>query len=401
MIFDSVNDRGRDLSTLDKTKSFLMRMGYLTAANLDEEDDFQFDPIRRRFGRMYDYHQDILTSPYGDDIEDDDVQRYHFIGGFNWTQKDQHQSPNLLDTLKQHVRDLQQRDSENDTTECIDFVHSYTEGLEHGFSQLDSILNYREGDEIESLIERIHKLRHATKFYPALMKTWDDFDQRERKEFLKTIETFIVRLYAIGNRRTYTGRAKLYTRTRKMSADATFEEWLGMLKSIITDYEDDGDFRDTLSDSDLGSSIASQDIRYLLHFYNKSRADEEGEPGTISLEKAMGGEYTVEHIWPQTPDEYPLDDAGEFDSIPERYAAYNNRLGNLTLASKSWNSTWGNKKFEIKKDDGYSESNLWVQKEIPNQYSEWSVENIEDREQKLVEFALDEWSLPDVSEYQP
>jgi hypothetical protein len=109
----------------------------------------------------------------------------------------------------------------------------------------------------------------------------------------------------------------------------------------------------------------------------------------------MGESYTIEHIWPQKPDELPVEDAGEYPSAEQRYDAYKHRLGNLTLASKSWNSTWGNADFETKRNEGYEKSKLWVQWEI-QEYDEWSTETIEHREERLVdEYVMEKWATPE------
>jgi hypothetical protein len=113
------------------------------------------------------------------------------------------------------------------------------------------------------------------------------------------------------------------------------------------------------------------------------------------LDEAMGGGYHVEHIWPQNPEELPIEGAGDYPSPEERYAAFTDRLGNLTLASGSWNSEWGNSDFETKREEGYEKSKLWVQWEIAENYDEWSIENIEKREQKLIEFILEQWAAPE------
>jgi hypothetical protein len=388
LIFDSVNDRGRDLSTFDKTKSFLMRMVYLAAED-EEEGQALIQRIRDAFGQMYNAHQRMLNSPYIDDISDDAVQRYHFISFFDWSDRQEHQTPAFLNELKARVRHLRQEDAD----ECLEFIRNYIDSLETGFNELGNILDYHEDDKIADLIDRIHRLRHATKFYPLLLTAWPNLSYDERCQLLDAIETYIFRVYAIGNHPTYTGRSSIQTLTRDTQGDSPVDVWLSGIVDIMNRYEDDDQFRRTLSSSDLYTKVTSQDLRYLLYFYNEARAEEEGERGSISLDEAMGDGYTIEHIWPQTPDELPIEDAGEYPSAEQRYDAYKHRLGNLTLASKPWNSEWGNEDFETKRDEGYDESKLWVQWEIKN-YREWSIENIESRERDLIDYVMDRWETP-------
>ncbi|SEG50369.1 DUF262 domain-containing protein [Halobellus limi] len=390
LIFDSVNDRGRSLSTFDKTKSFLMRMAYLAA----EEESEAYSAIRRirqEFGEMYNYHQTMLESPYVGDISDDAVQRYHFISFFDWSTSEEHSDPTFLDELKSNVRTLRMEDPE----ECLEYITNYTSSLERGFKALADILDRTGDGGPDDLIDRIHKLRHATKFYPILLKAWPNFDDEERYELLKAIETYIFRVYSIGNHRSHTGESSLYIRARDLDEESPLDVWVSEIANIMKRYEDDSQFRRSLRSSNLYSKVTSQDLRYLFYFYNQHRAAKEKEKGSISLAEAMGSDYTVEHIWPQTPDELPLEDAGEYPSPEARYEAYVDRLGNLTLASGSWNSSWGNAPFETKRDEGYPNSKLWVQSDVGENYEEWSVENIEDREETLMDFVFEHWPTPE------
>lgn len=390
LIFDSVNDRGRSLSTFDKTKSFLMRMAYL-AADTESEAQAIIRRIRQSFGEMYNDHQTMLESPYVTDISDDAVQRYHFISYFDWSNSDEYSDPAFLSELKEHIRKLRQKDPRA----CLEYIKDYTNSLERGFNALSKVLDCTGDDEISTFVQRIHRLRHATKFYPLLLKAWPNLDDDGRRELLNAIETYIFRVYSIGNHRSHTGESSLYVRTRNISEDSPADIWVSKVVSLMNRYEDDSQFRRSLSAADLYSKASSQDLRYLFYFYNEHRADEKGERGGPSLTEAMSNEYTVEHIWPQSPDELPLEDADEYPSPEARYDAYVDRLGNLTLASRPWNSKWGNATFETKCDEGYVESKLWVQWDIQNDYDEWSVENIEDREETIIDFVLDEWATPE------
>lgn len=247
-----------------------------------------------------------------------------------------------------------------------------------------------------ALIDRIHKLRHATKFYPLLLKAWPDLDDADRRELLDAIETYIFRVYAIGNHPTYTGRSSIQTQTREIEKGSPVSVWVRSIARIMKQYEDDTQFRRVLTSSDLYTNVSSQDLRYLFYFYNKHRAAEEGETGSISLTEAMDEQYTIEHIWPQSPPKVPISEEGEYASTEERYNAVIHCLGNLTLASKSWNSTWGNKDFETKRDEGYETSKLWVQWDL-QAYDEWSMSQLETREDLLIDYVMEQWATPTAS----
>jgi hypothetical protein len=228
-----------------------------------------------------------------------------------------------------------------------------------------------------------------------LLKAWPNLGDDGKRQLLKAIETYIFRVYSIGNHRNHTGESSLYVRTRDIEENSPADVWVSKVATLMKRYESDSQFRRTLSGSDLYSKASSQDIRYLFYFYNDHRANIEGERGGPTLDEAMSNEYTVEHIWPQSPETLPITEAGEYSSAKERYENTIHRLGNLTLASRPWNSEWGNSDFQTKRDDGYDESKLWVQADIQSNYDEWSVENIEDHEETLIEFVLETWPTPE------
>lgn len=72
---------------------------------------------------------------------------------------------------------------------------------------------------------------------------------------------------------------------------------------------------------------------------------------------------------------------------------YKDKLGNLTIASKKWNSKWGNSPFNLKKQN-YGESVLRVQRNLCS-CEKWDDKEIEERESQLISFAKSRWGIPD------
>ena len=108
-------------------------------------------------------------------------------------------------------------------------------------------------------------------------------------------------------------------------------------------------------------------------------------------EKILSSDYEVEHVWVQKPS-YKMGAEEETDHQQNVH-----RLGNLTIASQSWNKSMGNKTFQEKRWQpgdmpSYSKSNLLVQKELAK-LPTWDVGAINDREADIVEFALQRWAV--------
>ena len=103
-------------------------------------------------------------------------------------------------------------------------------------------------------------------------------------------------------------------------------------------------FRRHLSETHCYPNLGTRTIKYLLTEYEMNRRIEEGEPLPPDLAQILSREYETEHILPQNPVEgLDQDEAAAHEEIVHR-------LGNLTLASKEWNRTMGNRAFHEKRD---------------------------------------------------
>ncbi len=79
-IFETVNDRGRPLSNLEKTKSFLMHTSYLGI----EDDDVvagRLEELNGHFSRIYHHFENVSGTRHMERLrlDENDVHRYHFI----------------------------------------------------------------------------------------------------------------------------------------------------------------------------------------------------------------------------------------------------------------------------------------------------------------------------------
>ena len=79
-IFETVNDRGRPLSNLEKTKSFLMHTSYL---GIEDEDAVagRLNELNGHFSGIYHHFEDVSGTKHMERLrmDENDVQRYHFI----------------------------------------------------------------------------------------------------------------------------------------------------------------------------------------------------------------------------------------------------------------------------------------------------------------------------------
>ncbi len=100
-IFETVNDRGKQLTNLEKTKSFLMQMVYLTVPNEYGDSTSYLRQINDSFSRIFRDFEEIRNTDRGKELGEDDIQRYHFIA---YISSDIKTSYRYLDFLKDKIR---------------------------------------------------------------------------------------------------------------------------------------------------------------------------------------------------------------------------------------------------------------------------------------------------------
>ena len=380
LIFETVNDRGKPLTNLEKTKSFLMHAIYLSAP---EEIEGYLRQTNESFFDVYRWIEEIKGTRRGRNLGEDDIQRYHFIIYETEAKGSRDISHEYLDFLKERVRQLYRTDEK----QCLKYVLKYTKDLRKAFYALKEIITFQGENRIGKLIKKLFILERVANFYPLLIATWIRFrDEKEKMEgILSLIETIAFRVYAIGRRRADTGESWVYNLAYKVhSENLGYDEIIEELRSLIRYYEDDTDFKRDLKVENFYSRVSTRDKKYLLFEHEKFLRQKGLEPLDIKLDDILTLDFEIEHIWASDPSNLKLSEV-----MKETHEKYKDRLGNLTLASKSWNSSWGNKPFDIKKKE-YRNSNLRVQRDLSD-FAEWGKDQIEERESGIIEFASERW----------
>ena len=380
-VFETVNNRGRPLSDLEKTKSFLMHASYLGLRDEDDAVETRLKELNKCFAGMYGYFDDISESTYLERFRENDIQRYHFIDYIS------HQGDlgKYLERLKEYIRDQLRKKPD----EAVLFALDYANDLEQAFFAVKDIATTRNTqDDPGKLIDKLFMVGRLGNIFPLLIASWLRFreDTVQMSEILELLERFTFRAYAVGNRRSDTGRSWL----NSIAHNVHQRKWdyatlISKLREINNYYQDNEGFKRDLRSDDFYGRLTSREIKYLLSEYEIHLGKMSGEPFTPMQEEILSSpKYQVEHIWPQNKDELKLS-----EEMTEMHQQNVHRLGNLTITA--WNSSLSNKPFEEKRLK-YGESSMRVQRDLAD-LSEWNPDAIREREDKIVEFALKRWSL--------
>lgn len=387
-IFETVNDRGRPLSNLEKTKSFLMHTSYL---GIEHEDEVagRLKELNGHFSGMYRHFEEVSGTKHLERLrmDEDDVLRYHFIIFISSGSS----ASRPTDSLKVRIRDRLRKDPE----ECVEYAITYARDLERAFFAVKQITNTYKQDVEGGMLTKVFMLQRMGNIFPLLIASWLRFggDGPRLEGILKLLEAFIVRVYLVGGYRSHTGASTFDWMAHRVHRNKLdYDSLLAELRKMHSYYQNDDQFRRALGRGDLYWRLSSRTIRYLLSEYEVHLRKGSDLPLAVATqEKVLSSEYEVEHIWAQQPSE---EMGAEEQSEHEQNV---HRLGNLTIASQSWNKSMGNKTFQQKQGQpgimaGYSKSNLLVQRTLA-QLPSWDVEAINDREAEIVSFALQRWSV--------
>ena len=339
-IFQTVNDRGKDLTDLEITKSYLMHRVSLHVD--DDRADALIRTIQESFNDIYDAIENIPGGP-----SEDRIQRYHFIlWDHTWgTGHDERHYQNHLEQLKECFRSVTN----------VDEIISHVQELRRMFQHLDAIYNYETNVERDSVADRLERLFFRGRlgnFYPLLMAAYDQYDAgavspEDFCRLLDAIETSIVRTYIIEQKSADTGRTRVYPRARELyynnrksvPEDSGIElrdidDVIGRLQRYTNRYCDDDHLESTLGGTEAFnyfSGSRKRDLRLLLYTYERKLEEAEEEMYFYEGDVIEDDEdrFWIEHVWPQTPSD-------EFD--PETKALieeHKHRLGSLALMTHS------------------------------------------------------------------
>ena len=386
-MFETVNDRGRPLTNLEKTKSILMYASYLVVD--DPILDTLLSELNDHFAEIYKCFKDIEEELGLRDAGE--IQRYHhifFIGA-----KDSHEHMRVL-------KDLLMGKSREDTEDCERFIRSYASSLRQAFETMRDIARRRrDGSALGSAIDRLFVVGRVGNLYPLLISAWQKFGEgSQRQEIFRLFEAFVFRVYRVVGYPSQTGRGPwLYPLAYQVHHrdSFTFADFVQRLRELNLYYVTRDSFRRHLSESHCYQKLGTRMIKYLLAQYEMKRRAEGRQQLTVNLREILSSEYQTEHILPQ----HPAGGLGEEELAAHQEIVH--RLGNLTIASKEWNLSMGNRPFEEKRDrrgesepgdECYRNSILLVQRDLAN-WEEWNEASIHERGATIIDFALERWRI--------
>lgn len=367
LMFELQNNRGKDLTNMEKIKSYLMYQMYIYSSQDEVETNIEY--ISNIFKDIYITINDIK-------LNEDSILIYHcnaFIKGFSYR---------TIEDIKEVFKFADNK---------IDWIKSFVDELRTSFFNMKKM----EKSKLKYL-EDLRALSIPAFAYPFIIKGYKYLNNDEDMNILYHIlEIVIFRYKLINSRADFTSRLNGIL----LAFSGDLKELISHFKRKLNneEYWSDSRMKSTLNGYMYGNNI----LHYLLWKYEGTLQDKGYNINKMSLEDEQ-----IEHISPRTPPKgnsiasgYDVEENNEYsDEFIEQKL---NCLGNLILISGSHNKSIGNKPFSEKINSYKSNPLLKQQAEIARFLSDdlaiWKREQIDKRHKKIVDdFALSKWSFDSI-----
>ena len=354
-IFETLNDRGLDLSALDLVKNHLFGR---SSNRLSEVQSNWLRMLSNISGKQADdFLKTFWTSRWGR------IQRGRLFD--EWRAKYDSSSPGAVVNLSADLDQAADRFSALEMPEH-DTWNEYSSMCKRAIKSL-SLLGSRQA-------------------WPVMLAALDAFSPQEMERLLNHLITLTVRYQTIGRRRT--GRLEIAS---ARVALGIFEGELNTPHKVWKEYSSivpsDEEF---MEDFGRWSDNKSARVRYILAELEKAEFKQSNN-GADPEESPLWEELTLEHIFPVNPGSEWSNELKYFPALRQEYL---HKLGNLCLLQKHQNNKLGNRGFSYKKEHLYVESELTLTSQIALTYSQWDPDSIDHRQKQLGSLALIAWPLP-------
>lgn len=396
-IFQTVNDRGKSLSIMEKIKSLLI---YFSNRYLDKKYD---DSINAVFSDIFELY-DSIKYKGGDKIginlikrqnfTEDNILCYHYVTYFadNYDPSAEY----VLKTIKQKLTEIRNR-KENDFKEAMgNFINQYIASLKSFFANLNIIISKVETEEKYYKLFVILNL--SATLYPLIVKLQEKGVLEKDligpkfvgKKFFDLVELIDVRVYKT---RGTDPKADIVRFVSSMNgrSDIDIQNWMLWFNTRWMSKEQ--------FNASLGVNIYGN-VALPYIFVNYCESIRGNDYSLQELQKIVATTPTIEHVLAQTPDFKP--ESLGFNDM-EDFVSFEHRLGNLSLLEKTLNSAVQKKVPLLKVGMGYDKSFFEMTKKLASYITAkqtFAKQDVINRTDELRDYCMKRW-WADVPEVQP
>jgi len=390
-IFETMNDRGKPLTELEKVKNYLL---YLSA-KLDLQASHDLNHLINTTWKFI--YEHLMSADLAARVNEDQLLRAHWFMVYDY---DMAHWENAR-SIKKHfnLRSYQGRHAEL-LKDMKDYLHSiqdsvsaycdiYNPSDQGAFNDIsDSALR----DEICLWSKKLVRLGVRASFLPLLIAVRIKAGNGGEAylKFIKLLEKYTFRVFLWRGARSNAGQTSLFRLGHLYFQNSNTDWTLEEIEQLIVLYCPKETFEERLK-RETENWYTWSGVNYLLYEYEHHLAN--GRPVQLTWEalNARPKTSSIEHILPQTPeDNYWLD-----RFTPDLRTRWTHDLANLTLTYD--NSSLGNRSFSTKKGASglkgtYADSPLFIERELAA-VPDWTVESLLARREILANWVLDRWKV--------
>jgi hypothetical protein len=390
-----MNDRGKDLSQLERVKNYLL---YITSKlELEATHDLK-DRINSTWTHIF---EQLMAAGLSDteNKNEDQLLRSHWLMKYNYDTASwkAHRSIKEYFSLRKYYGQHQR---------LLDDLYSYLDTLKNAASAYCDIyaptrpnsFNDFHGNPLQTQVieigQKLARLGIRARMLPLLMAVRLKLvgDAQAYLELVQLLEKFEFRVYAWAGYYSTKYRSTLYRignqyfNSQEKGLQPVLDEIVRLLLEACPDKILENRFE--MEDIDWYDWSA---IKYFLYEYEQHLSG--GRTVRMPWEdlSAKRKEDTIEHILPQTP----KDSYWKQRFSKKQRDRWTNDIGNLTLTFD--NSSLGNRPFPKKagkpgQKGTYADSSLFIEHELA-QIKDWDESEIVKRRAKIRNWTLDRWNV--------
>lgn len=376
-LFETLNDRGLELSAVDLMKNSLLQVA---SEKLNDDD---YDYIRKKW-------EEVLEKVVYEIDKPDRFFRHYIM-----SQPEPDISGSVTSRkLYDEFNDIIENKLPVNGFSLVDYIEGMVNEADLYVGLTNGKVDELEGREQQKINNRLQNLNDIGSSHSRtlLLRGFDEFDEfSDLHQLLKYIEVFMIR-WKLANYQSGTGLDKIFSElcSHAFTNGTPMEgEPLDEIKNKLNE--------ESPSDEEVYAGLANEDFsrnsqtKYILDMIESHHFMAGEGAGAKSYNRAT---VDIEHIAPRatfSADKYsPWRDVLGVDE--DGFEQYKNRLGNLTLLEDRLNEKASDRPFQQKKDQ-YKLADFEMTQDIRETYDIWTKNEIEERSQELADVGVNIWNF--------
>lgn len=396
VIFETMNDRGKPLTELEKVKNYLLYV----ASRLTIPGQVLTEEVNRSWGHIF---ETLMAAGLAGDAHENAILRAHWLISYD-------PSPASWEGAKSIKKRFGLRLFAGRHEELLEDLLTYTKRLRvastiyadaQAPSRSGSFAAFASDQPLLAMLRRtgdkLRRLRLTASFLPLLLgaRIADPSDPRRYLTLLQISERYAFLVYRLLERRSDAGFSSLARLGYDLVHGVSFDDVATRFEGTLDYYAPSQRIREVLRTRSGRNWYWWRGIRYFLYEYEEYLAKGDYIPLSWDVVESQELEKTIEHILPQTP----TDPYWQTHFVADERKALTHDLGNLVLTEH--NPSLSNLAFPNKRGEpgasgpSYCRSSIFQEKALCT-VADWTPETIEKRGSELIAWAMRRWQVPEI-----